>query len=61
MHLIWFKNLDSNIAKQKRHFKDYDMRYGVLFQKNVHYSNVDNKFTICTAKLGDISLQWGNI
>ena len=29
----------------------------VFFQKNVHYLNVDNKFTICTAKLGDISLQ----
>ena len=47
MHLIWFKNLDSNIPKQKWYFKGN--------------SNVDNKFTICTAKLGDISLQWGNI
>ena len=54
MHLIWFKNLDSNIAKQNWYFEDNNMRY-------VHYSNVDNKFTICTAKLGDISLQWGNI
>ena len=33
----------------------------IFFQKNVHYLDVDNKFTICTAKLGDISLQWGII
>ena len=49
MHLIWFKNLDSNIPKQKWYFEGNDN------------SNVDNKFTICTAKLDDISLQWGNI
>ena len=67
MHLIWFKNLDSNIAKQNWYFEDNNIRYllrimynrnqVVFFQKNVHYLNVDNKFAICTAKLSDISLQ----
>ena len=66
MHLIWFKNMDSNIAKQNWYFEDNNIRYlnrnqVVFFQKNVHYLNVGNRFTTCTAKLGDISLQWGNI
>ena len=59
MHLIWFKNLDSNIAKQNWYFEDNNINRDqvVFFQKNVHYLNVDNKFAICTAKLSDISLQ----